>query len=624
MKKNLLYYMAVMALSVLLMSSTRPLGIWYWSQGAISRASIHADLVGMKNAGFGGVCLVPVCNVGQSADAGKMSLQSSDFWSMIDYAFQQADLLGLEMGVRISDDLALTGIPTLKPEEAIQKVVWTDSIVKGTKILGQSLLRPESYKDGKKQPIGCEDGYYKDIAAFAVPSDEIVPMSDVVSLKLEAGRVVAAIQNGIELKKLPKGTWRLLRIGHTLVEPTDTLTGVRKAQELDQFSPASARKLFVSCHEVFLQRPDAEVIKYLVLDSWKGSRQTWGDRFAEEFKTRRGYDLLPYLPVMAGVKLESVKKYETVWKDIRLTIHELVDENYVKTLADLAAEYGLELSYDGVSMKEAISHAHVYGKNLVQVEGFDGMCDVWSDTFDKLKQQLDSYFTLGVNNLFLRLPNQNNWQKRGRVVTDYVANCQKWLQQGSPVVDIAVFRGEECDSSMMKPYLQALPEPSGYKYDFMDKEALLRWNPEANYKIKKPERQDYRILVVPQQQLTAEVKKKVEQLREAGIVIVDSLSQTSEFSAYGISPDVVLPANMDYAHRQVLEPQARKNIYFLVNREGEARSVTVTFRTQNVAVRQVVKLSLPAYGSAIVVMSDKDGMNVYNLSMCESCLSMCE
>ena len=618
MNKKLLYDIAVMALAVLLMSSTRPLKIWCWRHGAMSRTSIHADLVGMKNTGWGGACLVPVSEGGgPMAAEGKTVLLSPAFWDMIDYAFQQADSLGLEMGIRISDDLALSAVPSLKPEEAMQKIVWTDSIIKGTKILGLPLLRPESYKDGKKQPVGCEDGYYEDIAAFAIPSGEIVPMNNVVSLKLEAGKVVTATQNGVELQKLPKGNWHLLRIGHTVMSPADTLAGVRKTQELDLFSPMSARKLFASCHETFLERPDAEVIQYFVLDSRKGSCQTWGYRFAEEFKARRGYDLLPYLPVMAGVKLESAMKYDHVWKDIKQTIDELVDEKYVKTLAGLADEYGLKVSYDGVRMKDVVSHAHVYGKNLVQAEGFAGMRDMWGETPEKIKRQIDSYFTLGVNNLFLRLPEHNKWHKTEHDVVDYVANCQEWLQQGQPVVDIAVLESEENDSSMVKASQRTLQMPSGYQYDFMDKEALLRWNPEANYKVGKPERQDYRILVIPQQQHSAEVNKKIAQLREAGIVIVEQVSKTSDFSVNGISPDVVLPENMDYSHRQVLGPQARKDIYFLVNREGVERSVTVTFRTQNVAVRQVVKLSLPAYGSAIVVMSDKDGMKIYQLSVGE-------
>ena len=43
---------------------------------------------------------------------------------------------------------------------------------------------------------------------------------------------------------------------------------------------------------------------------------------------------------------------------------------------------------------------------------------------------------------------------------------------------------------------------------------------------------------------------------------------------YGIEPDVVLPENMDYAHRCVLEATGRKDIYFLTNQEDKAVSYT--------------------------------------------------
>lgn len=51
----------------------------------------------------------------------------------------------------------------------MQKVVWTDTIMKGgKKIEGLQMWQPESYKDGKMQSAGSEGGYYQDIAAFAI------------------------------------------------------------------------------------------------------------------------------------------------------------------------------------------------------------------------------------------------------------------------------------------------------------------------------------------------------------------------------------------------------------------------------------------------------------------------
>ena len=107
-----------------------------------------------------------------------------------------------------------------------------------------------------------------------------------------------------------------------------------------------------------------------------------------------------------------------------------------------------------------------------------------------------------------------------------------------------------------------------------------------------------------------EVKAKIEELREEGIIIIDKPYQAKDFSQYGIEPDVVLPENMDYAHRCVLEATGRKDIYFLTNQEDKERQITATFRTRTSKIRQIVKLSLPAYGSAFVILSNKEDMQV--------------
>ncbi|WP_431458681.1 glycosyl hydrolase, partial [Enterococcus faecalis] len=81
--------------------------------------------------------------------------------------------------------------------------------------------------------------------------------------------------------------------------------------------PAAVRKLFNSWYALFLNRPHSDVVKYLHIDSWECGSQNWGYQFAEESKARRGYDLIPYLPIMAGVPMESASRYEQVLKDIR-------------------------------------------------------------------------------------------------------------------------------------------------------------------------------------------------------------------------------------------------------------------------------------------------------------------
>lgn len=625
-------YMVIALLALLVVSAmayndeVKPWTFWNWKYGSVSRPDIHADLTGMKNVGMGGIWLMPVREAGERLESQDGVAQlSPEFWKMMDYSFQLADSLDFDMGIHV-----LPGNPLVLPAESMQKVVWTDTIMKGgKKIEGLQMWQPESYKDGKMQSAGSKGGYYQDIAAFAIrfkgktgpawrnatdsaARSEAVPMTDVLPLKMEGGMVMGVMVNGILQNKLPKGSWCLLRMGHTSTGQTHATDGKGMGLEVDRFSPAAVKKLFDSWYAPLLNRPHGDVVSYLYIDPREWGSQNWGCQFAEEFKVRRGYDLIPYLPVMAGVPLESASRYEQVQNDIRLTIEELVKEKFFQTLTRLAEEQYVEVSCAPIprtdhpdDMFRAVSRAHIYNENPVQAVACIGNYGARNGTPASLKPLIDRHLALGINRFIFQHDIVRHPEARGFM--DYITMCQHYLQQGRPVVDIAVFHPSE--NPEQKNSYRA---PRGYKYDLMNKDALLKWNFEYSPKGKLPGNQDYRILVVshPESSLSAEIKAKLEELREEGIVIIDKPYQAKNFSQYGIDPDVILPENMDYAHRLVLEATGRKDIYFLINQENKERQITATFRTGTSRIRQIVNLNLPAYGSVFVILSNRDDMQI--------------
>ena len=625
-------YMVIALLALLVVSAmayndeAKPWTFWNWKYGSVSRPGIHADLTGMKNVGMGGIWLMPVREAGERLEfQDGVAQPSPEFWKMMDYSFQLADSLDFDMGIHV-----LPGNPLVLPAESMQKVVWTDTIVKGgKKIEGLQMWQPESYKDGKMQSAGSEGGYYQDIAAFAIrfkgktgpawrnatdsaARSEAVPMTDVLPLKVEGGMVMGVMVNGILQNKLPKGSWCLLRMGHTSTGQTHATDGKGMGLEVDRFSPAAVKKLFDSWYAPLLNRPHGDVVSYLYIDPREWGSQNWGCQFAEEFKVRRGYDLIPYLPVMAGVPPESASRYEQVQNDIRLTIGELVKEKFFQTFTRLAEEQYVEVSCEPIprtdhpdDMFRAVSRAHIYNENPVQAVACTGNYGARNGTPALLKPLTDSHLALGINRFIFQHDIVRHPEARGFM--DYITMCQHYLQQGRPVVDIAVFHPS--GTSEQKNSYRA---PRGYKYDLINKDALLKWNFEYSPKGKLPGNQDYRILVVsqPESSLSAEIKVKLEELREEGIVIIDKPYQAKNFSQYGIDPDVILSENMDYAHRLVLEATGRKDIYFLINQENKERQITATFRTGTSRIRQIVNLNLPAYGSVFVILSNRDDMQI--------------
>ena len=625
-------YMVIALLALLVVSAmayndeAKPWTFWNWKYGSVSRPGIHADLTGMKNVGMGGIWLMPVREAGERLESQDGVAQlSPEFWKMMDYSFLLADSLDFDMGIHV-----LPGNPLVLPAESMQKVVWTDTIMKGgKKIEGLQMWQPESYKDGKMQSAGSEGGYYQDIAAFAIrfkgktgpawrnatdsaARSEAVPMTDVLPLKMEGGMVMGVMVNGILQNKLPKGSWCLLRMGHTSTGQTHATDGKGMGLEVDRFSPSAVKKLFDSWYAPLLNRPHGDVVSYLYIDPREWGSQNWGCQFAEEFKVRRGYDLIPYLPVMAGVPLESASRYEQVQNDIRLTIEELVKEKFFQTFTRLAEEQYVEVSCEPIlrtdhpdDMFRAVSRAHIYNENPVQAVACTGNYGAQNGTPALLKPLIDRHLALGINRFIFQHDIVRHPEARGFM--DYITMCQHYLQQGRPVVDIAVFHPSE--NPEQKNSYRA---PRGYKYDLINKDVLLKWNFEYSPKGKLPGNQDYRILVVsqPDSSLSAEIKAKLEELREEGIVIIDKPYQAKNFSQYDIDPDVILPENMDYAHRLVLEATGRKDIYFLINQENKERQITATFRTGTSRIRQIVNLNLPAYGSVFVILSNRDDMQI--------------
>ena len=153
-----------LALSTRADDTARPWTFWYWMYGAVTEAGIHADLQAMKDVGLGGCYLMPIRGTAEAPanlpplGAAPAQQLTPRFWQLVDYALAQADSLGLKMGIHICDGFALAGGPWITPEESMQKIVWSDTIVRADQLQGAILPLPPAH-----------DGYYEDIAAFALP-----------------------------------------------------------------------------------------------------------------------------------------------------------------------------------------------------------------------------------------------------------------------------------------------------------------------------------------------------------------------------------------------------------------------------------------------------------------------
>ena len=348
------------------------------------------------------------------------------------------------------------------------------------------------------------------------------------SLCIEPERIINLTQllkpDGSIDWKAPKGKWRLLRMGHSSTGATNATAGAAKGLEADKFNPSAVRLQYDSWFGEVVnhisKEEAARVLKVFYMDSWEGGSQNWSPVFRAAFQKKRGYDPLPYLPVMAGYVIGSARESEQFLYDIRLTIADLLNENYFGTLTDLAHEHGYKVAVectapvmvgDGLrhfekvdfpmgefwlrspthdkpnDIMDAISGGHIYGKNIIQAEAFTELRNKWDEYPGMLKTLQDHHYALGINRMVFHVFGQNPWLNKAPGMTlggvglyfqrdqtwwpmahgwmDYTRRSQDLLQKGKPVTDLAVFNGEEIPSRSITPdrLLATLPGLFGDK-----------------------------------------------------------------------------------------------------------------------------------------------------------------
>ncbi|MGD1101914.1 MAG: glycosyl hydrolase [Terriglobia bacterium] len=390
---------------------------------------------------------------------------------------------------------------------------------------------------------------------------------------------------------VPPGRWTILRFGYTLEgqQIRGTSRNTQGGYEADMLDRAGIESHFV--HTALPVLADAEgsgthVLKYLHIDSYelgadvRGQQPTWSRTFREEFKKRRGYDLLPYLPAMARRIVDSREVTNRFLFDVRWTIGDLMAEQFWIPFGELAHQRGIgiqsETGYgtypyphiDGLRcagnndlpmgefwfgtdimsqfnpwgnvIRTVATAAHVYGRPVVQAESFTAWTH-WQEYPQSLKPVGDQAFLDGLNRMVFHqytaqpmLEMKPGWQygagthfdrnitwwEEARGFFQYLARCQYLLQKGRFDADALYFYGEGVTKFLpSREYLRpALPE--GYNFDALDSELLLHGLAIDHGRWTLPSGMSYRVLVLPQDGvMSATVLRRIRELVEEGGVV---------------------------------------------------------------------------------------------------------
>jgi len=603
--------------------SARPWVYWMWMDGNLTHEGITADLEAMRKAGLGGVI---ICEVNVGVPRGPVEFMSPEWRRLFKHVVREAERLGLEITLNAGPGWTGSGGPWVKPEESMQHIVAAAAEASGPGRFEAALPRP------KRRPAFFGDGvlpaelekakndYYRDVAVLAFPTpssgsaiadiDEKAlyvraPYSSQPGVKpfllapadfpaLPAGAAIDPSRivdltgrlaaDGRLAWDVPAGRWTILRFGRTSTGANTRPAPVPglglECDKLDKAALDAHYDAFVGAllREIGPRRTDgAAGWTMLHIDSWEMGAQNWTVAFREEFRRRRGYDLLRTLPAITGRVVESLEISERFLWDLRQTAQELVVENHALHLKELGRRNGFGLSIEPYDMTpcadmtlgtvadvpmgefwlygfhtahsviEAASLAHTGGKRIVAAEAFTSSdAEAWRAHPASMKALGDWALAAGVNRIaFHRYQNQagldlrpgmtmgpygvhwertQTWWDMAPAFHTYLARSQFLLRQGLPVADVCYLVAEGAPHVFRAP-ASALrggpPDRLGYNFDGCAPETLRQAAAVKDGRIVFPDGMSYRLLVLPEREtMTPALLRKVRDLVAAGATVV--------------------------------------------------------------------------------------------------------
>ncbi|HUB79342.1 MAG TPA: glycosyl hydrolase [Bryobacteraceae bacterium] len=281
-------------------------------------------------------------------------------------------------------------------------------------------------------------------------------------------------------------------------------------------------------------------------DSLEVERSDWTGDFPAEFRKRRGYDLTPYLPALAG---DIGEKTMAIRHDWGRTLTELANENYLQPLTEWAHRHGtlfrsqtygtppVNLSSNALvdlpegegsqwrrfsATRWASSASHLYGRPVTSSETWTWLhSPVFRATPLDMKAEADIHFLEGINQLVghgwpysppsagepgwrfyaAAVFNQHNpWWMVMPDIALYLQRISFLLRQGQPANDVAVYLPTDDAYAAFTPGSVSVNKTvdqllgadliskildAGYDFDFIDDGAIAHGGV------------PYRILILP-------------------------------------------------------------------------------------------------------------------------------
>jgi hypothetical protein len=590
---------------------------WWWLNGNVTKAAITRDLEEMKAKGFGGAIITDAGGAEQDGNdrvPHGPTFFTPEWRELYKHALREADRLGLEMSLNILSGWNLGG-PVVKAEDAAKKLAWSETVTNGPAKFNQALPMPKirdrfwrdiavvayrvrtpasppssslhkPIKNWAQKAIYSPLGFSAPETALlfeefpAEPGEEDTRAADVLDLTAKLSK------DGVLRWDVPAGRWQILRFGCTIGDHShvSTCSDGWQGYALDVLDAGAFQRYWDAVVEPLIADAGplaGRTLKYLHTDSWEVEPLNWTPTLRAEFRQRRGYDPLPFYPVLAGRIVDSRPVSNRFLHDFCKTLGDLAIDNHYRLFRDRAHQHGLQihpesggphavpidaqrcLGMDDAPMsefwawswthrigdsnrffiKQPASAAHTCGHRLVVGEGFTDMGPHWQESLsENLKPSFDQAACEGLNLLVwhafvcspaeMGLPGQQyfagthfnpntTWWSKSAPFLSYINRCQFLLQQGLFVADACYYYGDHVPNFAQLKRSDPARVLPGYDYDVATEEALLTRMSVRGGRIVLPDGMSYRVLVLPDRtSISLPVLRKLKDLVKAGATVI--------------------------------------------------------------------------------------------------------
>ncbi|PWK23829.1 glycosyl hydrolase family 2 [Arcicella aurantiaca] len=364
---------------------------------------------------------------------------------------------------------------------------------------------------------------------------EAIPTADIVNL---TGKMNA---DGSLEWDVPEGNWMVVRFGYSLTgrqnhPASPEATGL----EVDKLDKEAVRRYINTYLDMYKDATGGLMgekgLQYMVLDSYEAGHMNWTKGFPQEFKKRRGYDIISWIPALTGRVVNNLEATEKFLWDFRKTIGEMIAENHYDVIGEELHKRGMKryteshengriYLADGMDVKrnadipmsamwtpgslaggneeevrsegdirEAASVANIYGQNIVAAESMTSIQNAFSWNPEKLKRTADMEMASGLNRFVIHtsvhqpldkgpgfslgpfgqyFTRLETWAEAGgKAWMGYLGRSSYMLQQGKNVADVLYYYGENSNVTLICQ--NKLPNiPAGSEFDFVNSSALL-------------------------------------------------------------------------------------------------------------------------------------------------------